>query len=347
MNRWATGAAFVVVATLSVLGWQLAAGRSNVSPQESPPALASEPGGRWVEGIGYVEPRSELRRLTFKASGVIARCGPKPGERVRRGEAVAELDDATAKVVVEGARRKVDLALASLRDLQVGEHPDLIRLCERFVERLREQARYLRAEVGRIDRTSVTGATTDTDKKEAETRAVQAEFAVREKEAELGHLKTKVRPEQVAVAEARVRLAEAELADAEQRLADTRLIAPFDGVVLRYLKREGEGVSPLMPPDPVVLFGDLDRLRVRAEFDERHARLLAVGQPAEVYGRNVEGRVYGGRVAEVERVMGDKTLFNRSASERKDLHVLQVVVEMDDGFAAPVGLQVDVRVRRE
>lgn len=125
------------------------------------------------------------------------------------------------------------------------------------------------------------------------------------------------------------------------------MVAPFDGVVLKYLKREGEGVSPLMPPEPVVLFGDVGRLRVRAEVDERYARLVGVGQAAEVYGRNVAERVSGGRVVEVEHVMGDKTLFSRSAAERRDLRVLQVVVEMGEDFAAPVGLQVDIRIRRE
>jgi hypothetical protein len=48
----------------------------------------------------------------------------------------------------------------------------------------------------------------------------------------------------------------------------------------------------------------------------------------------------------VEQVMGDKTVFTRAASERKDLKVLQVVIELGPGFSAPVGLQVDVRVHR-
>ena len=79
---------------------------------------------------------------------------------------------------------------------------------------------------------------------------------MREKEAELLYLRQKVRPEQTAVAEAEVRRAEAAVAEADQRVADTRLTAPFDGTVLKCLRREGEGVSPLVPPEPVVLFGD-------------------------------------------------------------------------------------------
>jgi HlyD family secretion protein len=43
--------------------------------------------------------------------------------------------------------------------------------------------------------------------------------------------------------------------------------------------------------------------------------------------------------------MGKKTVFSRVATERKDLEVIQVLVDLDEPLAAPVGLQVDVQVR--
>lgn len=348
MTRLLLAAALVSAGVLSALGWQHAASRGRVGPSDPrPTAGGGEAAGKWIEGIGYVEPQSELRRLTFKTSGVIVRCGPGPGDLVRGGEVIAELDGAAARVAVESARRKLEHARTRLGELRAGEHPYLIQLCERAIDRLREQARHLRAESDRLAKATAQGAASDNERNEAASKATQAEIALREKEAELLFQKTKVRPEQVAVVEAEVRQAEVLVAEAEQRLADTRLVAPFDGVVLRYSKREGEGVSPLMPPEPVVLFGDVSRLRVRAEIDERYARQVTTGQRAEIYGRNLEGRVHRGRVVEVERVMGDKALFSRSASERRDLHVLQVVVELGDDFTAPVGLQVDVRVCRE
>jgi hypothetical protein len=73
---------------------------------------------------------------------------------------------------------------------------------------------------------------------------------------------------------------------------------------------------------------------------------LRVGQTAEGYGRNLLGKTYSGRVVEVEEIMGGKTVFTRASSERKDLNVLQVVIGMEPGFSAPVGLQVDVRIRQ-
>jgi HlyD family secretion protein len=123
-------------------------------------------------------------------------------------------------------------------------------------------------------------------------------------------------------------------------------VAPFDGTLLRLLKREGEGTSTLLP-EPVVLFGDMAKLRVRAEIDERFVRQLAVGQSVLVFGRNLAGKSYAGRILQLEKVMGDKTVFTRAASERKDLSVLQVLIDMEPDFQAPAGLQVDIKVRLE
>jgi multidrug resistance efflux pump len=316
------------------------------TPIEPQQILANvEVSGAWAEGLGFIEPKSEVRRLTFKSSGVIVRCVHKSGDQVSCGEPIALLDDTATRLFLVTSKLSLELSRAKLNDLKVGTHPDLILLCEHSICRLKEQSRFLRFEENRLQQ--IKSSASDSEQREAATKANQAEIALKEKEAELQYLKNKVRSEQLAVAETEVRQAEGMVAEVEQRLADSRLLAPSDGTVLKYLKKEGEGVSPLMPPEPVVLFGDMTKLHARVEFDERHARSIKVGQLAEVYGRNLDGKVFNGRVVQVERVMGSKTLFSSSAIERKDLHVIQVVVQMEDDFVAPVGLQVNVRLKRE
>jgi hypothetical protein len=49
-------------------------------------------------------------------------------------------------------------------------------------------------------------------------------------------------------------------------------------------------------------------------------------------------------VALVKRLMGNKTVFSHEASERKDLDVLQVLIDLPADFRAPLGLQVGVEV---
>jgi HlyD family secretion protein len=80
------------------------------------------------------------------------------------------------------------------------------------------------------------------------------------------------------VLDSNIHQAEAQLKLAEDREQATRLLAPSDGTVLKLLKREGEGVHP-SDPEAVLLFGDLSRLHVRADIDERFVQLLRAGQP--------------------------------------------------------------------
>ncbi len=49
-------------------------------------------------------------------------------------------------------------------------------------------------------------------------------------------------------------------------------------------------------------------------------------------------------MVQIEAIMGDKTVFLRTPSERKDLNVLQVLIDLGPDVRAPAGLQVDVQV---
>jgi HlyD family secretion protein len=154
------------------------------------------------------------------------------------------------------------------------------------------------------------------------------------------HLRQHVTAEDKSLADAKVALAEQQLAAANERLAKTELRAPCNGTVLEILRREGEAAGG----QPVVLFGDLSRILVRAEIDERYAFDIKENQAVTVSGPNLRGRNFTGRVVQVKPLMGDKTVFARTAEERKDLDVMEVLIEMDEGFEVPIGLRVDVSV---
>jgi HlyD family secretion protein len=68
------------------------------------------------------------------------------------------------------------------------------------------------------------------------------------------------------------------------------------------------------------------------------------GQQVVVRGRGLGERAVPGTVVLAKPVMGKKTVFSRAASERKDLEVIQVLVDLDEPLVAPVGIQVDVQV---
>jgi len=186
-------------------------------------------------------------------------------------------------------------------------------------------------------------AVSDSDFDKARTERNRDEAALHEAEAEVLHLKRFVLPEDRQVAEAQVQRAAARLRLARQQLEDMTLRAPCDGTVLELIKHAGDGVR-FADNEPVAIFGDLSRLRVRAEIEERYVRGLKAGQRAVAYGRGLGKEEFAGRITQIKGVMGKKTVFSRAATERKDLDVLQVFLDLGGDFTAPIGLEVDVRI---
>jgi ABC exporter DevB family membrane fusion protein len=305
-----------------------------------------EPGSDGIiEGIGYVEPVSEVRQLSPKTGGVIKECYVKVGDVVRKGDLILTLHDEKETSAVTLARKQLEVARAEEAQVKAGIHRHRIVAAEKTVARLREQHKHASREADRTRKVFASNSASRADMDLAETNRLQLEASLHQAEAELLYLKNYVRDVDETLMRTKVCQAEANLELAEQQLRDLRVLVPFDGTILKILKRPGEGVR-MIELEPVVIFGDLSHLRIRAEIDERFVKDICIGQTAEVYGRTLLGRIYSGRVVEVEKIMGDKTVFTRASSERKDLHILQVVIEMDLRFSAPVGLQVDVRIHQ-
>ena len=122
----------------------------------------------------------------------------------------------------------------------------------------------------------------------------QAEFD--EAAAERAAVDAPARADEVAAAEGRVAAAEAKLRLDEADLAKTRLLAPFDGQILRIYAEPGELAGPATV-QPVLLFADTSRRRVRAFVEELDSARVWAGQPAVVTADSFPGREFPGKVA--------------------------------------------------
>jgi HlyD family secretion protein len=311
-----------------------------------PGGEAEEPSAatkRWAQGVGYVEPVGGVRRLSFKGNGVIGRCPVRVGDRVARGELLMALRNEEEKAAVVTAEQDLALARANRDRVLAGLNKYQVAAAEEKVGLLRERLAHARREAERARRLFRGRGISDEEQQRSATTVRQAAASLSQAEADLLAARHHATPEDRAVAVAQVRLAAAQRECRRRQLEETELRAPCDGQVLEVLKREGEAVR-LVDSEPVALFADLSRLRVRAELEDRFIADLREGQPVELFGRGLGGRVFQAKVVRLKRVMGKKTVFTRAATERKDLDVLEVFVETDEPLAVPVGLQVDVRV---
>lgn len=266
---------------------------------ESIPRNAPDHLQKTIEGIGYVQPCSEILRLAPRTGGVIETCVVSEGDSVKKGECLARLDASLQQSQKLTAETRLRLAEANLCRLESGIHPLKIEFEQLSLARLKTQLKYLETRLARIQTTFNRNVSSQEELDSATSDQQQAEIAVAEQELAIRHLRDFVRDEEKTVARREIEVAKAAVVEAQQSLDHTELKAPCDGTVMRWLKRPGEGVSP-HSPKPIVLFGDLSRRHVRAEVDERFAAQVQKGMKAEIYGTNVNQEKHQGIVLRVE-----------------------------------------------
>ncbi|HQF39172.1 MAG TPA: hemolysin secretion protein D, partial [Opitutaceae bacterium] len=186
-------------------------------------------------------------QVGFKVPGRVAARLVSEGERVAAGQPVALLDDTEQKQTVALRRAELATAEATLADLVAGSRPQEIATAKaalRSAEADRDRARLELARQQELRSKDVTAArdleTAEAACTVAVARADQAAEAL--KLAEEGP-----RKDAVAAARARADSARAALALAETQLENTRLAAPFAGVVLSHNIEPGEFVAAGTP----------------------------------------------------------------------------------------------------
>ncbi len=232
-------------------------------------------------------------QVGFKVPGRVASRLVSEGERVAAGQPVALLDDVEQKETVALRCAELATAEATLADLVAGSRPQEIATAKaalRSAEADRDRARLELARQQELRSKDVTAArdleTAEAACAVAVARADQAAEAL--KLAEEGP-----RRDAVTAARARVESARAALALAETQLENTRLAAPFAGVVLSHNIEPGEFVAA---GTPVVTVADLAHVWVRAYVSQTDLGRLRHGQPAEVRTDTFPGKVYQGTV---------------------------------------------------
>lgn len=232
-------------------------------------------------------------QVGFKIPGRVAARLVSEGERVAAGQPIAQLDDVDQKETVALRRAELATAEATLADLLAGSRPQELataRAALRSAEADRDRARLEFARQQELRSKDVTAArdleTAEAAYTVAAARADQAAEAL--KLAEEGP-----RKDAVSAARARVDSARASLALAETQLENTRLVAPFAGVVLSHNIEPGEFVAA---GTPIVTVADLAHVWVRAYVGQTDLGRLRHGQPAEVRTDTFPGKTYQGTV---------------------------------------------------
>ena len=299
---------------------------------------------RWVQGIGYVEPVGEVRRLAFKHPGILGEYKVQIGQRVKAGDTLAVQQNTEEQAAVAVAENRLLAAQADLDKVMAGVNAYEIEAKKNAQRVAALDADYSLRKLERIQRLQGSKFASEDELDLADTHAKLKQADSQRLMAETRYLTHFVRDVDKQAAKSQLAVADAQLQAAKHRLAETFLTSPIDGTVLENILRVGESTYAAGSPEPALLLGNLEKLRVRAEIDENYVLDLREGQKAILFGRGLAEKEIPAHVALVKKIMGKKTVFAKTATERKDIDVIQVFIEPDGELQLPVGLEVNVKI---
>lgn len=254
---------------------------------------------------GKIDVEGGVIRLAAQREGLIQEVFAEEGDRVRKGQVLAQIDTRQAALAV--AQAKADLAEARAR---------LMTATARSTAADREAHRL--AGLGQLD-------------------------AVARQEADKAADEAQVQRGELAAARAGVEVAEQKLRTQEFEIEARQVRAPLDGRIVRRSAKPGDGASTLNVTELFLLAPDTARI-VRADLDEQFVSDVKPGQRADILLEYDEKQVFRGRVLRLGEVFGSRKLANDDPNERQDTRVVEMVVTVEGDQALRIGQRVLVRV---
>lgn len=335
---------FVLVAAIAMIVgaiWTVMRTERQPPPRGTPAVAAEAPRESIVVGPGRVEPASEEVRVGSEIEGRLEQA-PEEGTRLRAGDIVATLDNHDYQARVALAEAEVSAREAELQRVIAGARAEERREAESAVKEAEATLANAHAEWKRYETLFAENLTAREQVEVRRTRVAEDEARLEAARHHQALVDAAARQEDRDRAQAQVQLARSQLEEARSLLAKTIIRAPISGVVLRRHYRTGE-TAPAGAA--IVTMGDISRLRVRMELDERDIARVHVGQAAyctaDAYGK----RQFTGHIVRVGQMLGRKNIHSDDPAERADTKVLEALIELDPGAQLPTGLRVDVYVK--
>ncbi|MFN4260633.1 MAG: efflux RND transporter periplasmic adaptor subunit [Gemmataceae bacterium] len=288
-----------------------------------------------LESKGYIVPLQQIQ-VSPKVGGMVVRLNFEEGQRVEKGDVLAELETVDYQADVDAAQALLAAAQERLNELQ-RNHEVEIQQAKAELDEAVAQREQLFLDWKR-------SSTLQRDNALAVREFEQARFSFQAADRKVERLrlaymlmKEGPRLDRIKAADADVRQANANLVKAQWRLDNCRVVAPVTGVILTKKAEEGNIVNPIAFNVSASLceMADLSKLEVDLTIQERDVAKVSKGQRCRIRSDAYPDRVY---VGEVSRLMPIADRAKGAIPVRvRVLHVLLPQEEKGQGLEAEQG----------
>jgi HlyD family secretion protein len=280
-----------VIVVLVAVGGVIAATRGGT--KIDPSKLAKVERGDLAKSVvatGKVEPITRVE-IKSKASGIVKKLYIDAGDRVKKGQLLAELDKEEIEARVAQARAQKEASEASLKGTQAdlerarvdAEGPDVPTL-KRAYERSQGMAKEGVVSASALD--------------DAQRNYVMAVNKQHVAQAQLQVLTAKI-----GQAQAQVMQDAANLKQLEEQYGYTTITSPIDGIILSRDVEVGDAVSSILvlgsSATLIMTEGDTSEVYVKGKVDESDIGKVYLGQPARIKVESFKDKTFNGKVTKI------------------------------------------------
>lgn len=231
----------------------------------------------------------------------------REGQHVKKGQLLAQLDDAEASSQAAHALAQVRAAQAEISAVQSGGNREEVLTLESQLVKARAQRDTAQRNLEALQRLQQRGAASPGEVKQAQDQLAAADTDLKLLQQKQGN---RYSPPEVARVDAQKNEAQSAYLAAANILRQLNLRAPFDGIVYSLPVHQGSYVNS---GDLILQEADLSKVLVRAFVDEPDVGRLAPGQPIDLTWDAVPGRTWQGSVSTIPSTV--KLLGTRNVGE--------------------------------
>ncbi len=285
---------YIVIGVVLVLGAVIgviaaARGGTKIDPSK----LAKVERGDLAKSVvatGKVEPITKVE-IKSKASGIVKKLYVDAGDRVKKGQLLAELDKEEIEARVAQAKAQTEASEASLKGTQAdlerakvdAEGPDLPML-KRAYDRAQGMAKE-----GVVSQSALDDAQKNYEMSLNKQNVAKAQLQV---------LRAKIGQAQAQVAQDH-----ANLKQLEEQLGYTTIMSPIDGIILSRDVEVGDAVSSILvlgsTATLIMTEGDISEVYVKGKVDESDIGKVYMSQPARIKVESFKDKTFNGKVTKI------------------------------------------------
>ena len=289
-RKWIVITSVVVIVLLGAFVlYALSSGNTKIDPTKLAKVERHDL-AKSVVATGKVEPITKVE-IKSKASGIVKKLLVDAGDKVKKGQLLAQLDKDEIQAQVDQSRAALTASEASLKGAQAdyerakvdAEGPD-VPLLKRAYDRA----------IGMAKEGVVSTSALEDAQKNYELALNKQNVS----KAQLTVLKARI-----AQSQAQVVRDQANLKQLEEQLSYTDILAPIDGVVLSRDVEMGDAVSSILvlgsSATLVMTLGDTSEVYVKGKVDESDIGKVYLGQAARIKVESFKDKTFSGKVTKI------------------------------------------------